>query len=197
MDDVTALTQLVLHERQGRDRGWWDQMAAAFAPDARVRISWIDGTATEFVTGSRAMAAGGTNATHRMGAAVVHLRGERAVVEAPAVIELRTALDGAEVDLASRVRLLYTAVRDADGWRLASLDCIYESDTVTATMPDHQPAVDLDRLAALRPSYRWLAYVLDRAGHRIDDDMPGEDRPDGVDRLYTDRFAWLEQRSAA
>lgn len=29
MDDVTEITQLVLKERQGRDRGWWEQMAAA------------------------------------------------------------------------------------------------------------------------------------------------------------------------
>lgn len=37
MDDaqmaaVTAAgTQLVLHEREGRDRGWWEQMQGAFA----------------------------------------------------------------------------------------------------------------------------------------------------------------------
>jgi hypothetical protein len=27
--DITKITQLVLHERQGRDRGWWDQIYLA------------------------------------------------------------------------------------------------------------------------------------------------------------------------
>jgi hypothetical protein len=31
MDDVTEITQLVLRERQGRDRRWRDQMRSAFS----------------------------------------------------------------------------------------------------------------------------------------------------------------------
>ena len=49
MDDVTEITQLVLRERQGRDRGWWAQMADCFHPDSRVTLSWFDGPGSEFV----------------------------------------------------------------------------------------------------------------------------------------------------
>ncbi|SEF20041.1 hypothetical protein SAMN05421837_101204 [Amycolatopsis pretoriensis] len=31
--------EVVLRERQGRDRGWWDRMRACYAPDAAVRLS--------------------------------------------------------------------------------------------------------------------------------------------------------------
>ncbi len=38
--DIAVITQVVLGERQGRDRGWWDQMAAAYWLDSTVRLSW-------------------------------------------------------------------------------------------------------------------------------------------------------------
>jgi hypothetical protein len=34
MSDATEITQLFMHERQGRDRGWFDQMRAAYRPDS-------------------------------------------------------------------------------------------------------------------------------------------------------------------
>jgi len=196
--DVEELQQLVLHERQGRDRGRWDQMAAAFAPGARVRISWLDGTAEQFVAGSRLMAASGTTAAHRMGAVIVDLVGQRALIEAPAVIELRTLLGGVEVDLSSRVRLVYRAERKRSGWPdgawlLESLDCIYESDSVSPVVPGEIPDVDAAALARLRPAYRWLAYVLDSAKHFVDQGMPGEDEPEAVAALYDAARVWLHE----
>lgn len=43
--DAAAVTQLVLRERQNRDRGWWDDMAGCFAPDAIIEMSWFTGPA--------------------------------------------------------------------------------------------------------------------------------------------------------
>ena len=40
--DAHAVVQLVLRERQSRDRGWWDDMAECFAPEATIDMSWID-----------------------------------------------------------------------------------------------------------------------------------------------------------
>ena len=47
--DVALITQVVLAERQGRDRGWWDQMLAAYWPDSTVRLSWYTGDGAGFV----------------------------------------------------------------------------------------------------------------------------------------------------
>jgi hypothetical protein len=46
LDDVT---QLILRERQCRDRGWWNQMAGCFAADSRVELSWFNGRGVDFV----------------------------------------------------------------------------------------------------------------------------------------------------
>ncbi|MGW5640638.1 hypothetical protein ACWEWQ_38800, partial [Streptomyces sp. NPDC003832] len=35
--DVALVTQVVLAERQGRDRGWWEQMADRYWPDSTVQ----------------------------------------------------------------------------------------------------------------------------------------------------------------
>jgi hypothetical protein len=39
IDDIARITQLMLRERQGRDRGGWPQMRQGFAADSTVRLS--------------------------------------------------------------------------------------------------------------------------------------------------------------
>lgn len=52
-DDIIAVTQVVLLERQGRDRGWWDQMQKCFDADSLVSLSWIHDTGAAFVAGPK------------------------------------------------------------------------------------------------------------------------------------------------
>ncbi|MFJ1766942.1 nuclear transport factor 2 family protein [Amycolatopsis sp. NPDC088138] len=98
MSDVTAITQLILHERQGRDRGWWDQMRAAFRPDSTVHLSWFTGSGAEFVKRSEAMSARGDLSVHRMAPPVVTVRGDRAHAEASASIELKRVFSSTSND---------------------------------------------------------------------------------------------------
>lgn len=46
---VEAATQLVLRERQSRDRGWWADWSQCFAEDSIVDMSWFTGSGAEFV----------------------------------------------------------------------------------------------------------------------------------------------------
>jgi len=48
-DDIVAITQLVVRERESRDLGYWNRMLDCFHPDAEINISWIHGSAREFV----------------------------------------------------------------------------------------------------------------------------------------------------
>lgn len=189
--DIVTLTQLVLHERQGRDRGRWDQMRECLAADARVALSWFHGTGAEFVEASARMAAGGTPATHRLGPAVVDVGGDRALIEIPAAIELRDELDGVQIDLASYARLLYRAERRDGRWWLVALDPIYERDTIQPVVPGTTVHIDPSRLSGFREPYQLLAYVLTAKGFPIADDLCGEDRPDQVAALYAEAYAWL------
>ena len=104
---VADVAELVLRERQSRDRGRWDRLRACYAPDSAVRLSWFRGSGEEFAARSREMRGRGDVTRHRLGPPVVDLDGHRAIAEVSAAIELRTVLDGVEVDLTSYTRLLY------------------------------------------------------------------------------------------
>ncbi|MFE9687227.1 nuclear transport factor 2 family protein [Streptomyces sp. NPDC006285] len=189
--DVIAVTQLVLHERQGRDREWWDAMHESYAPDSVVRLSWFRGSGPEFVAQSQRMAGRGDRAIHRLGPPIVDVHGERALVELPAVIEVTTELDDVETVLASCARLLYRAVKTAGEWRIVSLDPVYERDTLTPAVPGSDVRVDMEELKRYRVPYRFLAYVLRHRGYDVGDDLYGDDRPDEVVRLYGEAHLWL------
>jgi hypothetical protein len=71
-----VVTQVVLNERQGRDRGWWDLMRDLYWPDSRVKLSWYDGPGAGFVDDSAAMAERGSVALHHLYSPSVHVRGD-------------------------------------------------------------------------------------------------------------------------
>ncbi|MFD7981962.1 nuclear transport factor 2 family protein [Kitasatospora indigofera] len=191
MNDVTEITQLVLHERQARDRGWWESMDDCFSPGSTVRLSWFRGSGAEFTAGSRRMTGRGHAAVHRLCPPVVDVRGDRALVELPAAVELRTLLDGVQVDLTSYARLVYRVERRLGRWSIRSLDAVYERDVLVPSVPGTGLRVDPADLEGLRPPYRMLAHVFGRLGYQVDDDLYGEDRPEEVAGLHRQVFAWL------
>ncbi|GAA4586947.1 hypothetical protein GCM10023194_34510 [Planotetraspora phitsanulokensis] len=192
MNDVAELTQLVLHERQARDRGWWDRMNACFHPDSTVRLSWFTGSGPEFVSGSREMSGRGLKFTHRLCPPVVRQHGDRAVIEMPAAIETRTDVDGVQADLTAFARLLYRAARRSGSWGIVSLDAVYERDVLVPALPGTRLDLDPAAFTAYRPSYRVLAYLFDRLGYGVADDLYGDDAPGAVEELYRSVFAWAE-----
>ncbi|XPP26806.1 MAG: nuclear transport factor 2 family protein [Leucobacter sp.] len=191
MSDVEEITQLVLRERQGRDRGWWRQMAEAFSPTSRVRVSWIDASGAEFVEQSRQLALSGPGVSHRMSPPVIHLHGRRALAEVAGTIQARRTVHGVVVDLSSRIRLLYRLEHHGE-WLIEALDAIYESDSMQPAVIGQSLDLDVEVLLSRRESYRYLAYLMWlRAGEHVPDDLPGDDRPELTTALYEQAFAWL------
>lgn len=189
--DVVAITRLVLSERQARDRGWWSRMADAYWPDSQVDLSWYSGDGAGFVAASEAMSGRGDRSVHRLSPPVVDVVDDRGWAEVPAVIEVRTTVDGVLADLASYTRINYRCERRDDVWRVLSLDCVYERDTIAPVLPGatlRLPAGELDRF---RPSYAVLAWHLDRRGYPIGGDLLGDDRPVERDAHYERTLAWL------
>lgn len=189
--ETTALGQLVLLERQARDRGWWPLMRECYAPGSTVRLSWFRGSGQEFVAASERMAGRGDLSRHRLGPPVVHVRGPRAVIEVAASIEVRTELRGVEADLTSYARLVYRAERGGSRWRVTSLDPVYERDSLFPSVPGTSVPLDPADLAGPRPSYRLLAYVLGQRGYEVGDDLLGDDQPEAVRRFYRETMDWL------
>jgi hypothetical protein len=194
---LEQITQTILYERQGRDRGRWDQMRAAFWPEATVALSWFSGSAAEFVTGSQRMSATGDRALHRLTPPIVHVQGQRAVAEVSAAVELRVTLQGVMADLISYTRLNYRLEQRQGRWGVLSLDAIYERDTLTPVLPGTTLVVNAQETAALRPSYALLAYYLGSRGYQVRQDLLGDDRPTEVQAFYDGSLQWLQAAGEA
>ncbi|GAA0975554.1 hypothetical protein GCM10009555_033620 [Acrocarpospora macrocephala] len=193
ISDIETVTQLVLHERQGRDRRWWDQMRAQYWPDATVHLSWFEGSAYENVDQSEAMNANGSVSTHRLSPLVVHVAGDRAIAELPTVIEAPITINDVDVVLMSSLRIQYRALRRDSEWRLLRLDTVYERDHLVVTTPGESVHVAAAELAPFRKPYRLLAWFLASRGYTVLDDLLGDDRPDEVAAFYERERRWLNE----
>lgn len=190
---VEDVTQLVLRERQSRDRGWWTRMADCFAEDSVVDMSWFNGSGAEFVRRSRQMSEGGWGglSVHRLSPPAIRCGGHRALAELPLAIEFRVTVDGVEADLASYCRSQYRA-RWTDGvWRIVAITSIYERDTCTPVVPGTRLDIAQEDIAGYRSSYRFLAWYQSRLGIKLRTDLLGDDDPGPVARQYEAEAAWL------
>jgi hypothetical protein len=194
-DDIVLVQQLVCREREARDRQWWDEMRDLYADESYVDLSWFQGSGARFIDESIELAKQGTSAKHQLGPVIVRLDRDRtrALATVSASIEARFKIEGVEVDLVSQTRLLYRAVKHNNGrpWQLSRLDCIYECDRMTPSIPGQTLRVNPDDLKTLRSSYKCLAYFLTTRGLSINHELPGDDRPEQVKQAYDDAFAWL------
>lgn len=194
--DVVAVSQLCLRERESRDLGLWERMADCFWPDARVKISWIDGTGEEFVAGSIDMAERGVRASHRLGPPAVRLHGDRAAAAFIGAIDIPTTVKGVDAYLSSTARFLYRAERRPGDlrvgrWGLSRFEAIYMRDELTPAVPGQAIVVAPEEVAGFRRAYRMLSYLLASNGYAVNHELPGEDRPETVKAILAETDAWL------
>lgn len=195
--DLALVANVVLTERQARDRGWWSLMGDQYWPDSRVRLSWYDGPGEGFVTGSRAMAQRGTVTLHHAFAPVIHVRSDRAYAEMSVAVRLQIDVDGVAADLVSATRLNYRLERRDDRWRITLLDAAYEYATLTPSTPGQAIIISPEELAHYRPSYALLAWSIAREGRTASHDLLGDDRPQELAAFYEDTWAWLSDELPA
>jgi len=191
MTDVSAITQLILTERESRDLGRWERLGACYLPDSHVEISWISGTGAQFVAGSKDMADRGVKARHRLGPVLVRLNGERALATLTGVIDIPGEIDGVEFCLSSHARLLYPVERRGGRWGLMGFYGIYVRDEIITRIPgQHLPILAQD-LTNFRTSYRMLSWLLTRqGGYVVNNELPGIDRPQAAEALERKLCTW-------
>jgi hypothetical protein len=153
-------------------------------------VAWFQGSAAEFVDQNARHAGPGRETVHRVAPPAVHLGEDRAVLSLVAMIDSRLTVHGVEADLSVHGRGLYRTERREGTWRISRLDWIYEKDTMAPAVPGEKLSIDPALLAPLRPSYRLGAYVFGLRGLTIDQELPGDDRPDQVAALYAEAFQW-------
>lgn len=188
--DITAITQLVVRERESRDLGLWERMRGCFWPDSHIRVSWFRGNGADFVTGSIDMAKRGVPAKHRLGPIHVALNGNRAVATLSGIIDLPVKINGVEGALSSYTRFLYRTEKRDSRWGIISFDAIYVRDEIVPAIPGQIISIDPDELDHLRRTYRLLWYYLKTQGYAIDPLLAGEDRPELVTALNQELFSW-------
>ena len=189
--DITEISQLVLRERESRDMARWDTMRDCFHPDSIVKISWFNGSGPEFVEGSIDMAKRGMYAKHRCGPVLVTLAGNRAVASLSGIIDIPRVIDGVDMVLSAYGRFIYRAEKRDGVWRIFSFECIYMRDELTPSILGQTVTVDPAEMAGFRPSYRNLAWCLMKTGYEVDQDLPGEDRPESVEKIMKEVTSWL------
>lgn len=187
--DVMSVLDLIAHERQARDRGWWSRLERCYTPEATIRTSWFDGTAVEYIEVSKRVF-DHTPSTHRLGLPVVDINGARAIAEVPVTIEMRGTFRGVETDLVAYLRMLHRAERGAGGWRLAASVAIFDHDTMTSAVPGIALTLNPGDLQGTRPSYRMLSLWMTERGYTVPADRHGVDRPTDLTALYDDAYAW-------
>jgi len=188
--DITAVTQLVLRERESRDLCFWERMRACFWPDSLIRVSWFTGNGADFVAGSIDMFRRGLAAKHRLAPVLVTLHGSRAVATLSAIIDMPITLQGILGTLSTHARLLYRAEKRNDRWAIFGFDAIYMRDEFTPSIPGQVLAIDPKDLAPFRPTYRLMSYYLKSQGFRVNSELAGIDRSDLVEALNREIFGW-------
>jgi hypothetical protein len=78
-------------------------------------------------------------------------------------------------------------------WRITRITPIYEKDTLTPALPGTRLDIDPRELTAYRPSYRCLAWYLNRNGYHVGPDHLGNDQPEAVARQYQAEMTWLHE----
>ena len=190
-DDVTAVTQVVLRERQARDSGWWDRMLASYWPDSRVDLTWYHGDGPGFVYASRALAERGVRGKHRLLAPIADIKGNRAHVEVGSRNWSQSTIGGKVVNLYADMRLNYLLEKRGGDWKIVSLNPIYEHSELDPDVPGETLTIPAAELARYRPSYAALSWSLTRKGLTMAQDEIGIDRPAGVNAYYASVRKWL------
>lgn len=190
--DQMEVTNVVQTERAARDQIQWDRMRNCFHPDATVHLSWFNGgSGYEFVEASRMMYERGSRSFHQMNPSLVTLNGDRALADTGCAITVQGQLSGKPVVVCSYSRMYNRVERRNGVWRILSLRFAYHYDTLF--LPEGGTLdINQSHLSGLRPSYRYLAYLLDDKGHTTSTALPGIDKPETVVALLEAERAWLK-----
>ena len=185
--DKFAVKELIEFERFCRDNSLWDQMRQCYAEKSRVKTSWYSGDGRGFVEASSKMK---TVAPHKINNTLVWLNKNRAVAVTMACIQSRKEISGKLFDLSSYVRLVYTVIKESEGWKLASLNAIYEKDCLVQASPE-----GMEPSPGSRASYANLISIIGSEGYKMDANLAGDDRPDLKDALFNSASTWLGERA--
>ncbi len=169
MGDEHEIASLLMRWGHARDSDDWETLAACFHDDATIHISWMSGSATDFLAGSRKMAARrkpGAHGKHVFSGPWIIVNGDRAFSRCHVHLLARTTIDGYEFDFQSWFRF-FDLLEKRDGvWRLVKRTGCYEKDRMDPVDPRGVPDDfydDMD-LSGFQPETRFLGFRQSKTG---------------------------------
>lgn len=171
--DEHQIANLLVRWGHARDASDWDTLAACFHDDAMIHLSWMSGSAVDFLAGSKRMAANkkpGTHTKHQIGGPWVMVNGARAFARCHVNLFTRLELDGHEFDFQVWFQFFDRIERRDGAWRIVERTAVYEKDRMDPVVPGSVPDsyfADMD-LSAFPPQVRFLSWRHSRTGNSPD-----------------------------
>lgn len=188
--DRAKIRELMEYERYCRDNGLYDEAEGCYADDAQIHVSWFNGPAKDYWERTRQAKSGGSK--HKIFSTAVFVNGDKAVAETQTMmLSPRVSIQGCDMDMVSHVRIFARLERRAGEWKIVYGDCIYERDELIPATPGKAVPDLTDKVKGYRESYRNLSYVLSLQGLPSGDDLPGDDKPETVQKLYDETNRWM------
>jgi SnoaL-like domain len=168
-EDEHQIASLLIHWGHARDSDDWETLAGCFHDHATIHISWISGSAKDYIARSRAMAAArkpGEHSKHLISGPWIRVNRDRAFSRCHANLYIRTTKDGHEFDLQAWARFFDLLERRETVWRIVKRTAVYEKDRMEPVDPRGVPEdffANMD-LSAFPASAKFLCYWLLRSG---------------------------------
>ncbi|HVO16147.1 MAG TPA: nuclear transport factor 2 family protein [Alphaproteobacteria bacterium] len=196
--DRAAAAQVVANWAAWRDRPDWERLATCFHPGGTIAVSWYQGTHEAFITACQDMARAakpGESTRHFFSLPWTETRGDRAVAETAAAVQIRARIDGTEVDLQSWLRFNDFLERREGAWRIARRVAIYDKDRLDPVAPDAEFTARYRKIdfSPFPAPARHLCWFLAGRGRTISKALV-EARSPGETALRADAAAWLGGR---
>lgn len=145
-----------------RDLGEWEQLRKLFHKDGTIEITWFEGLASDFVTGSMRMGASDLRTKHLIASPSItfNAEGTKAILETNAIIIAENVKLNIGCECHNR---FYDLAEKREGiWRLFHRQSIY--DIGTFTFPLGPVAIDQTIVMKYPREYAALAYLLEQSG---------------------------------
>jgi hypothetical protein len=187
-EDKLACADVIVSWGLYRDQQRWDELLSTFHPDGEIAVSWFRGPFAAFV--EQCMGSGPSK--HLIMAPLVKVNGTRATAETSAVILVRQAIGGEDVDMTSRARFLDRLERRDGEWKILERAAVYEQDRLDPVVPSDAFARLMHGapVAQYPEPYRYMALRLTAVGRPLAEPVHYDGAPH-TDALVARYAAWL------
>lgn len=160
---------LLIRWGHARDSEDWGTLAECFHDDATIHLSWISGSANDFIAASQAMSLNrkpGTHMKHVISGPWIRVHENRAFSRSHIHILIRINMDGYEFDLQSWLQFYDLLEFRNESWRIVKRTAVYEKDRLDLVNQIGNPEdlfADID-LSVFPESAQFLCYVIHKSG---------------------------------